>query len=165
MDEANVRALSVEQWHALATSGQTVAVRIQVNGDSMRPLIRRQLDYVTIIPMDRPPRPGDIVLFPGKRLGGDYVLHRVWKVEGRRMLTLGDGCLTLDGWMDAGAAWGRVTRIERGRLTIDPNRPFWRAAAWLWMGLYPVRGRLLFPKRVFRAVRREGIRIIRFNRP
>ena len=161
MEESNTRTLSVPQWRELALSGQAVSVRIRLNGSSMGPLIRRQRDYVTIVPMDRLPRRGDIVLFPGKRLGGDYVLHRVWKVEGRRMLTLGDGCLAPDGWMDVDQAWGRAVRIERGRRAIDPDRRFWNITATLWMGLFPVRRWLFLPARAYHIVKRIGIKLAR----
>ena len=163
MDASNLRALSVKQWRALALSGQAVPVRIRVNGSSMHPLIRGWRDYVTIVPIDRPPRAGDIVLFPGKRLGVDYVLHRVWKVEGQYMLTLGDGCLHPDAWMDIHDAWGRVMRIERGRLVIDPDRPLWRATALLWMSLYPIRRWLFLPRRAYCIVKRIGIKKVKKN--
>lgn len=148
------RELTVTQWRKLALLGQAVPVRVQVNGDSMRPLLRRRRDYVTIVPMDRPPCVGDIVLFPGKRLGGDYVLHRVLRIKGQRMQTLGDGCLHPDAWMDIGQAWGRATRIERGRLTIDTCCIFWRVVAFMWMGLYPIRKWLCLPGRACRWIKR-----------
>ncbi len=154
MDARHVRALSVLQWREMALSGHAVPVRIQVNGSSMSPLIRRQRDYVTIVPMDRPPRVGDIVLFPGKRIGGDYVLHRVFKVEGQRMLTLGDGCLRPDGWMDVDKAWGRVIRVERGRLVMETERWGWRGMAALWVWLYPMRGGMVWMGRAVRKIAR-----------
>jgi signal peptidase len=162
-DKAGVRALSVEQWRALALSGQAVAVRIRVNGDSMRPLIRKGRDVVTIVPMDRSPKRGDIVLFPAKRLGGDYVLHRVVRVDGARLLTRGDSCAQPDGWIDADMVWGRAARVERGKLAFDPNRPLWRAVVSLGALLHPIRRWSALPGRACRAVRRACANFMKQN--
>ncbi|MBR2942674.1 MAG: S24/S26 family peptidase [Clostridia bacterium] len=59
------RSLGIEQWHALGQQGDRIPVTITLEGDSMRPLIRRGRDRVTIVPLDREIRKGDVVLFRG----------------------------------------------------------------------------------------------------
>ncbi len=133
------RMLSVEMWCELAKQGVMLPVRIQVTGNSMRPLIRRQRDWVTVFPVDRPLRAGDIVMFPAPVDPNVYVLHRVWKLNGNAVLTLGDACCLPDGWMPLSNVLGVALLIERAQRKIDPNRPFWRALAKMWMAAQPAR--------------------------
>ena len=55
------RSLPIETWNALGLEGNMLPVKITLDGDSMRPLIRRGKDPVTIIPVNRPLKKGDIV--------------------------------------------------------------------------------------------------------
>ena len=114
------RSLSIPEWHRLAQEGNALPVRIQLNGYSMHPLIRRCRDYVTVMPMDSEPQTGDIVLFcePGTER---YVMHRVWERKDGSILTWGDNCLCPDGWMPADAVWGKTVLIERGKRHIQPD--------------------------------------------
>lgn len=116
-DEATVRDLSVREWHALAEQGANIPVRITVNGWSMQPLIRKGRDPVTILPLTRGIRQGDIVLFsdPARER---YVLHRAWQVEESRVLTWGDNCVSPDGWLPVSAIWGLAVQLERGGRTL-----------------------------------------------
>ena len=59
---AEERSLSIVQWCALARQGVVLPMRIPLDGDSMRPLIRRNRDRVTIVPLARPLRRGDAAL-------------------------------------------------------------------------------------------------------
>ena len=76
----SVSSLPITQWHELAKSSLEISVTTTLVGDSMRPLIRRGLDRVTIIPLRRKLHKGDVVLF--SRGDGVYVVHRVWKLDG-----------------------------------------------------------------------------------
>lgn len=109
--------MSVQQWHQLCSEGAELRVRIPVNGTSMQPLIRKNRDFVTLMPLRRPPERGDIVLFerPGQRV---YVLHRLWRTEENRVMTWGDNCPRPDGWMDRVRVLGVAAKVERGKLTL-----------------------------------------------
>ena len=67
-------------------------VRIRVRGMSMYPLLRDGVDEVTLCRCvdDRSLHAGQIVLF---RYGGGYVLHRILRREGARLLIRGDHVL------------------------------------------------------------------------
>ena len=114
------RTVTVADWHELVKQGTVLPMHIPINGISMNPLIRRNRDYVTIEPMEGIPEIGDIVLFadPYSDL---YVLHRVWKLDGDRVLTWGDNCENPDRWMTLDAVWGKAVLIERGRWKIHPK--------------------------------------------
>lgn len=135
----NTRQISVEAWHTLAGEGSTIPIRIGLDGDSMRPLIRRQRDKVTIVPLTRPPRPGDIVLFADS--AGRYVVHRIWKTTDTYVVTLGDHCTKPDEPLRYDQIWGLITDVKRGHRTIPLDTPMARAYGKLWMALLPMRKR------------------------
>ena len=146
-------SFSVVEWHRAALDGADLPVRFKVVGSSMRPLIRRDRDTVTVVPLRRAPEVGDIVLFyrEGK---GDYVLHRVFRLNGDMAQTFGDGCLAPDPWTHARNLWGVAVKIERGRATLDPNGALCRLYAWAWVGLWRVRRWMFLPGRVVRKIGR-----------
>ena len=114
------RSLSIHEWHQMAMEGNAPPVRIPLNGYSMFPLIRKGLDYVTIVPLDRDLIPGDIVLFAETDVER-FVMHRVWEIRDGQILTWGDYCDKPDGWIQADKIWGRAVLIERGNRNIQPN--------------------------------------------
>ena len=135
--EAKMRGLTIAQWRELARDGTPVPVTIPLDGVSMQPLIRRNRDLVTIVPLDRDPVPGDVVLF--EQPAGRFVCHRVRQIDGNRVQTLGDNCWNPDAWMDRSQVLGLAVSVERdGRniaLDTDRSRAFGRA----WMATHPVR--------------------------
>ncbi len=124
-------SLSIDQWHELNKSDVNLPMRIMVHGTSMSPLIRIRRDYVTIVPMKREPIVGDIVLFRDF-IGDRYVLHRVWRVDGDRVLTFGDHCLGPDAPMTRDCVWGLAVKIERGKRIIltDSEKARSRGLKW-----------------------------------
>lgn len=149
--ETGIRVLSVETWRAFALSGVHVPVRLTVTGNSMRPLIRPNRDVVTMLPPSRPPRPGDIVLFPSPGNGGGYVLHRVVKARGELVKTMGDNCNRPDGWMRAGEICGIAVSIRRGERTVNPATLPMRGLGLLWIWSHHPRKLVLSLLRAVRA--------------
>jgi len=135
--ETRVESLSIETWHQLGIEGNMLPVTIYIDGDSMRPLIRRGRDKVTIIPISREPMIGDVVLFKGgnKR----YVVHRLYKKNGDCMQTLGDNCYYPDPWMPKENIWGIVVKMERNGRIIRLDSRGSRIFGRFWMFIYPVR--------------------------
>lgn len=138
---SNYRKLSVEQWHAMAVDGVRIPVSILIAGDSMRPLIRRDMDKVTIMPVEHEPKVGEIVLFPSLYLHEKetYVIHRIYRKQGQQVQTMGDNCRRPDRWMAMSQIWGVVVKIERGSRTINPNKKNWYFFGRCWMFLFPLR--------------------------
>lgn len=132
MNRMQVRSLSIHEWRRLGLEGARLPVTICLEGDSMRPLIRRGLDPVTILPLNRPLMRGDIVLFQG---GPDrYVVHRVYRLRDGWVQTLGDNCWNHDPWMPLEQVWGLVTRMQRnGRtFTLDCRLSRWWGRGWMF---------------------------------
>lgn len=142
-----VRSISVEAWHGMALKGSDIPIRIGLQGDSMRPLIRREIDQVTIVPLKRPLRRGDIVLFAD--VLGRYVVHRVWKIHQDLVLTMGDHCVHPDLPMKKSQVWGLVVSVERNGRRIRLDCASARFLGRLWMNLLPVR-------RIYYRIRNTG---------
>ena len=138
-DEATLirRSLSIEQWHQLALQGNMLPVTITLDGDSMRPLIRRRKDLVTILPLRGRIQVGDVVLFQNHQ--GIYVVHRVWKIKENMVQTLGDNCMKPDSWMPTASVWGQVVSVERFGRSWRLDTGAARAWGRFWMALYPAR--------------------------
>ena len=103
----------------------------------MSPLIRYKKDYVTIIPLEAPPVPGDIVLF-ADFTRDRYVMHRVWKVRKGEALIWEDNCDRTDGWIPLDKIWGKALQVERGRKTIQMNA----RRGLLWASFWHKAGRV-----------------------
>jgi len=154
-------SLSIEQWMALR-QGSAIAPPIwfTVVGGSMRPLIRVNRDKVMLVSVQPEEiRVGDIVLFPGHFRGGEYCLHRVWKLDGDRVQTFGDGNPRPDGWMPRSRILGRVQLIQRGNKTIDCDDPKVQRRAERWCALWRFRPLFLLPHRVVDKIEREWKKI------
>ena len=123
---AEERQVSIAQWHALAQRGTVLPMRIPLEGDSMRPLIRRGRDLLFFVPLARPLRRGDVVLFEAPP--GRYVAHRVRRIKGSDVQTLGDHCWNPDPWIPSAAVLGMAT-VERGSRRIPLDSPLARALA------------------------------------
>ena len=123
--------ISIPQWHAMAQTGCIIPMRIPIHGNSMYPLVRMDRDLVTVVPLEEMPRAGDIVLFADP-ICDRYVLHRVWRAEGDRVLTWGDNCEKPDGWMPRDAIWGKAISIERGKRSITPDPKKGLCLARIW---------------------------------
>lgn len=140
----NAKEISVSDWIQIAHKGyQSVPVMFKVNGTSMFPFISKQKDIVVLYPVRERPKIGDIVLVPGIRKGGNYVLHRVYKIKGDKCRTIGDACLLPDEWIETGSILGKVYKIQKEKLVINCENRFWKLIFRLWLLLLPVRKPLL----------------------
>lgn len=131
------RSLSIEKWHQLELQGNMLPVTITLDGDSMRPLIRRGRDRVTILPVTRELRIGDVVLFRSAQ--GLYVVHRVWKLGDGCVQTLGDNCMKPDCWVPLESVWGQVVSLERFGRSWRLDNGMARAGGRIWMAIFPLR--------------------------
>lgn len=134
---SRTHSVNIRTWHELGLEGSMLPVTITLDGDSMRPLIRRGKDRVTILPLMRDIKIGDVVLFCGGK--ERYVVHRVYKLREGWVRTLGDNCLNPDPWMPLEQVWGLIVRMERGGRSYRLDSEGARIWGRVWMALYPVR--------------------------
>lgn len=131
------RQISIAEWHALSQQGLVLPICIPLDGESMRPMIRRGRDPVTILPRRRPLRRGDVVLF--EYPAGHYVVHRIYRIRGEQVQTLGDHCWYPDPWMPDSCVLGMAQRAERNGRSLPLNSASARAFGRCWMAMLPLR--------------------------
>lgn len=150
-------SITIEQWMAMREDGAIAPpIWFTVVGGSMFPLIRVNRDRVMLTSVEPEDiRVGDIVLFPGHFRGGEYCLHRVWKLDGDRVQTFGDGNPKPDGWFPRSRILGKAKLIKRGKKTIDCDDPKVQRRAERWCALWRFRPLLLLPHRVVDKIERE----------
>ena len=109
-------------------------VKLTPQGSSMLPFIRGDVDSV-ILQKPNGYRVGDIVMV---KYQGRYVLHRIIRVEGDTVVTMGDGVVDVKEVVDKSSVMATVTEIVKanGR-HLKPSR------GRLWRLLLPVRRYLL----------------------
>ncbi len=140
--------ISIEEWCALAKEGTDIPVEITLAGTSMEPLIRMNRDKVVIVPPDGNTAVGDIVLF--RRNDGAYVVHRVYRINGDQVVTLGDNCENPDKPISRDRILGKVVRIKRGNKIIDADSDRQRFSGRVKMKFLPLRKKYLHLKYVIR---------------
>lgn len=140
--------LSIEEWSRRAKQGEKIPAEITLAGTSMQPLIRKGRDVITILPPEEPFKVGDIVLF--QRPDGVYVVHRIWRIEGDQIITLGDNCENPDPPLKETQILGKVVRIRRGRRVIETDSAGQQRYGRVWMKLLPIRKRVLHYKFVLK---------------
>ena len=118
-------------------------VRFTPSGQSMRPFIEGDRDSVILVPMNREPKRGDIVLAQAKTADNQmiYVLHRISKIISDKKpvyVLQGDGNLRGEEYTSREQIIGRVTRIEgpNGKRKI-------LSRGLIWQALRPIRPILL----------------------
>ena len=132
-----IRTIPMEQWCALARENVAPPVTICLEGESMRPLIRKGRDPVTIVPVRGELKKGDVVLFT---LGdGRYVVHRVWRLREGLVRTLGDNCVNPEPWFPRAQVLGQVVRFSRNGHAFRLDTPAARAFGRVWMAFFPIR--------------------------
>ncbi len=149
-------SLSIEQWIALREGGtEAPPIWFTVVGGSMRPLIRVNRDKVMLVSVEPENiKVGDIVLFPGHFRTANYCLHRVWKLDGDRVQTFGDGLPKPDGWFPRSRILGKAKLIQRGKQTIDCESPQWvRRFRW-WNRFWRIRPAMLLLLRMINKWKR-----------
>lgn len=148
----------MEEWVKLVYADDgtklDIPVWFQVKGQSMLPFIRPGTDKVMIMPVKPAElKTGDIVLFPWNGINADYCLHRIYKIDGNRVQTFGDGNRHPDGWIAKQTVLGKAFLIQRGERNISCDDPEWVRRCRIWCSLWRVRGLLQFPARVLNKIK------------
>lgn len=120
--------------HLLQRLREGKVILAPTQGNSMRPFIHGGRDKVLIQRKDEI-RIGDIVMVP---YGGMTILHRVYAIEGTRLILMGDGNLKGNEVVDKLEVWGTAIEI------IKPNGRHRKPhRAWLWRHTLPFRAYML----------------------
>ncbi len=153
--------LTSEQWAELSKSGVDFPITVYTQGVSMWPLLRYSGDHVQMVYPRRELVVGDVITF--LRSDGKEVTHRIYKIEGDKILTLGDNCDRTDDWIDRADVLGLVTHTcKRGKLThIDT--PFWHRYGKIMMATMPFR--MFIRNKLYRPVKYFFYRLLKKKKP
>lgn len=141
----------------LASGGE---FRLYPKGKSMLPLLRETQDSVVLKQInqtkERAPRRSDIVFY--RRASGQFVLHRVMKVENDGSYTMcGDNQLTLEKGIVLEQMIGVVTAIYKKKDLLSLRSIRYRVYVRLWSCL-TIRRILFFPRRVWGFIKRQCLK-------
>lgn len=132
-----IRTIGIAEWCTLAKEGAAPPVTVCLDGNSMMPLIRRGMDPVTIVPLQHSLKIGDVVLLT---TGAErYIVHRVWKICGKNVRTLGDYCVNSDPWIPQEQVLGQVIHYSRNNVKHRLDTTAARLWGRMWMAVFPFR--------------------------
>lgn len=148
-----IRTIGINEWCTLVKEGSAPPVTIHLEGNSMMPLIRCRKDPVTIAALRRPLRIGDVVLVV---IGADrYVVHRVWKLDGTAVRTLGDNCVIPDPWITRDCVLGQVIFYSRNNVRHRLDTTAARLWGRVWLAVFPLRKCCIKLKSIIRRTYRK----------
>ncbi|MBQ3483703.1 MAG: S24/S26 family peptidase [Clostridia bacterium] len=123
--------------------------RLHPRGTSMRPMLREGKDSVVLVRPDTP-RKREIYLY--RRASGQFVLHRLLRVEKNGTLTFcGDNQLYLERGIAADALIARVSAYYRGKKRISMASVRQRLYAALYC-FWPYRWLRYLPRRMIQKI-------------
>lgn len=118
-------------------------VTIRATGWSMLPLIWDDRDTITLGPLSEDSiQVGRIVL---AQLGtGRYVVHRITKIQGSRIVLRGDGNPYQEEYVHQDKILGELVGINRAGKLLTPNSFVWKVCTCFWPNHSFVRRAILF---------------------
>ena len=125
-------------------------------GVSMRPLIKQGRDLLIVTKPQGRLKKYDIPLY--KRKNGQYVLHRVVKVNDDGYVILGDNCIKWENDIKDDQIIGVLTSLVRKGKEVDFNSFGYRFYSRAWYLLYPVRVIFMSARRLAGKIKRKLIR-------
>ena len=123
------------EYEALLREGAELP--LVISGGSMRPFLTPGRDSVLLRAPDRPLRRGDIVFY--RRKNGDYILHRILRIDNGHCWMVGDAQTAVEGPLDAGCIFAYVTQVQRKGKIEKPGTLCWEFFARTWLRLVPMR--------------------------
>lgn len=119
----------------------TESVPLVVSGNSMNPFLAHGRDTVYLSNMKEPPKRGDMVLY--RRHNGDYVLHRVYRVEENEYTMVGDA----QNWLELGIRREQILAVvtavcRKGKL-LRKGCFWWDFFEKVWIRMVPLRHSVL----------------------
>ena len=119
----------------LVEEGKEVSMLIA--GSSMSPFLGHERDYIFFKKPEAPIKRGDMVFY--QRRNGQYIMHRVWKVNEKGYYIVGDAQTEIEGPVEKSQIFAVVTRVKRKEKWIGPGNFWWEFFEHIWIRLVPFR--------------------------
>ncbi len=118
------------------------SVIFKVKGNSMYPFLRNGIDSVKLVPVNQQLVKNVVVIF---KYNGNYILHRIVKIEGDTYIMQGDGVIKTREYCRREDIFGVVTHICRNGGTMVPLNSFkLKFLVKSWLSLSFLRRYLIF---------------------
>lgn len=112
------------------------SARLTITGFSMYPLLRGGSDDI-ILSAPQTIKKYDVVLF--ERENGDYIFHRVIKVEGNILTIAGDNETKKEFPVSKDKVIAKMTAFVRSGKTHATNALWYMAYSRIWLLIFPIR--------------------------
>ena len=125
----------VSMLRELTESGKEVSMLIA--GSSMSPFLIHERDSICFKKPDRTLRRGDMVFY--QRPGGQYVMHRIYKVSAEGYYIVGDAQQDIEGPVKREQIFALITKVRRKGKWIAPGDFWWEFFEHVWIRMVLVR--------------------------
>ena len=119
----------------LVEEGKEVSMLIA--GTSMTPFLGHERDYIFFKTPDRELRKGDMVFY--QRRSGQYVMHRIYKIEGGKYYMVGDAQTEIEGPLEREQIFAIITKVQRKGKWITEGNFWWEFFEHVWLNVVPLR--------------------------
>ena len=132
----------------IASGKPTITITV---GDSMEPLLYNRSTRVVIVKADRDLERNELPMY--KRSSGQFVMHRIIKVDANHYYTRGDNRTGLEKipkqWVQ-----GVVTEIYRKDKRFTVDNKWYCAYVNIWNAIYPIRWVIYKLRKKIRRIKR-----------
>lgn len=137
--EHKVKVLEPEQLmpKLLEMLEVTEPVPLVISGSSMTPFLVHGRDTVYLSKVKEPLRRGDMVLY--RRDSGNYILHRVYRVEETTFTMVGDAQTWLEPGILPDQILAMVTAVRRKGTVLQRGSFWWDFFEKVWIRMVPLR--------------------------
>lgn len=137
--ESNVKVLSPEELMPplLELMEETDCVPLVISGGSMTPFLVHGRDTVYLSKVSRPLQKGDMILY--RRDNGNYILHRIYRVEPDSFTLVGDAQTELEQGIRTDQVLALVSAVRRKGKLLQPGSFWWDFFQNIWIRMIPLR--------------------------
>lgn len=112
-------------------------VPLVISGSSMTPFLVHGRDTVYLSKVGRPLKRGDMILY--RRDNGDYILHRIYRVEKETYSLVGDAQTAIERGIRPDQVLALVTAVRRKGKLLQPDSFWWDFFQKVWIRMVPLR--------------------------
>lgn len=116
-------------------------VSIEIAGNSMFPFLIHNRDAICFQKIDQELKKGDMVFF--ERENGQYIMHRICKVNPEGYYILGDAQCWIEGPVKREQIFAIITKVRRKGEWIEKGEFWWEFFEHFWIRIIPFRRMIL----------------------
>lgn len=127
----------MEAYDRLLADESIEALPLVISGNSMSPFLIHGRDTVYLSRLREPMKRGQMLLY--RRDSGQYVLHRIYRVDGDSLTMIGDAQTVLEPGIRPEQVLAIVKSVERKGKKETPGCFWWEFFEKVWIRMVPLR--------------------------